>query len=79
VTGPVRDPYLHVAELLERQGAPVVTAKQMRDAAVLATAMLAALGYSPAVVGDATHPTVLKGLALLDTLRPQPVRGGDPR
>jgi hypothetical protein len=79
VTGPVRDPYLHVAELLERPGQPRVTAKQMLDAAVLAAAMLADLGYSPAVVGDATHPTVLKGLALLDTLRPQPVRGGEPR
>lgn len=73
------DPYTVVGELLQSLGRDAysgpVSGRQMGEAAVMAAGMLAALGVEPAVEGDATHPKVLRGLALLDRVRAQ--GGGD--
>jgi len=82
-----RDPYRlveqAVRELAAAGGLPYpVTSRQMRQAAVCATALIAALGGRPAVDGEATHPTVLAGLDLLTRMpahRPEPAEGGGSR
>lgn len=71
---PAADPYAVVVMVTEHLAGRYhypgpYTGRQFGEAAELAAALLAALGAFPAVSGDATHPRVLAGLALLDVLR----------
>jgi hypothetical protein len=67
------DPYrvvnLALAELAGDGHTGPYTGRQLGEAAVLAAALLAALGAVPAVDGDTMHPTVIRGLELLEQLR----------
>lgn len=75
---PIVDPYRIVklvVGVLARDGyTGPYTGGHFAEAAILASGMLTALGVQPAVAGNISHPYVLEGQALLDSLDPRHIR-----